>query len=105
MRRSRPGGRRLAAAAAGLALLFVVRHDAWLWDGPHPVELAGVPFPGGFLYHVLYCVAAALFFAFLLRGGALEALAGVGADGGAESVSPEARSGAWKRPGRRGRIG
>ena len=51
---SRPIARRLAYA--GLALLYLLHNDLWLWNDPRLV--LGLPI--GFVYHIGYCVAASL---------------------------------------------
>ena len=40
----------------GLVALFLLHNDLWLWDNPKMV--AGLPI--GLLYHIGFCVAAAI---------------------------------------------
>jgi len=47
----------------GLLALYVLHQDFWFWDDPTLV--LGVPV--GLLYHILYCVAVALFFALFVK--------------------------------------
>ena len=46
-----------------LALFFVLRYDLWLWDDAR--LFAGLP--AGLLFHVAYCLAAALLLGLLVR--------------------------------------
>jgi len=47
----------------GLFILFVLHNDLWYWNN------AGLPvgIPIGLLYHVVYCLAASLFFIWLVK--------------------------------------
>ncbi len=49
---SKPLVRRLAYA--GLALLFLLHNDLWLWNDAR--TLFGLP--AGLLYHIVFCLAA-----------------------------------------------
>ena len=40
----------------GLVVLFLLHNDFWLWDNPQRVM--GLPI--GLLYHIGYCIAAAI---------------------------------------------
>lgn len=48
---------------AALGLLFLLRHDLWLWNDPR--RIAGLPL--GLAYHIGYCAAAALVMGLLVR--------------------------------------
>lgn len=48
---------------AALVLLYLLHNDLWLWDDGRIV--AGLPV--GLLYHLLYCLAAALLMGALVR--------------------------------------
>jgi hypothetical protein len=48
---------------AALILLFLLHHDLWLWSDPR--RIAGLPV--GLLYHVGYCLVAALLMGALTR--------------------------------------
>ncbi|HXV77247.1 MAG TPA: DUF3311 domain-containing protein [Candidatus Polarisedimenticolaceae bacterium] len=58
-------GARPARVGVYLALivLFALHNDLWLWDDPRFV----LRLPVGLTYHVLYCVAAAVLMATVLR--------------------------------------
>lgn len=47
---------------AALLLLFLLHHDLWLWSDAR--RIAGLPV--GLLYHVGYCVAAAVLMGLLV---------------------------------------
>lgn len=47
----------------GLAILFLLHNDFWYWNNGNLV--AGIPI--GVLYHVGYCLAASLFFIWLVK--------------------------------------
>ena len=51
-----------ATAFAALAVLFLLRHDLWLWN--EPARVAGLP--AGLAYHVAFCLATALVLALLV---------------------------------------
>ena len=40
----------------GLVVLFLLHNDFWLWDNPKRV----IGLPIGLLYHIGYCIAAAI---------------------------------------------
>ena len=40
----------------GLVVLFLLHNDFWLWDNPQRV----IGLPIGLLYHIGYCIAAAI---------------------------------------------
>lgn len=48
-------------AWAGVGLLYLLHNDVWLWSEPHRLPWAW-SLPAGFVYHVVFCVAAALLF-------------------------------------------
>ena len=48
---------------AALGLLFVLRHDFWLWNDAR--LLVGLPV--GLVYHVGYCVAISVLMGLLVR--------------------------------------
>jgi len=49
---------RKAVLVAGLVLLYLLHNDFWNWDAPH--RLSGLwGLPAGFVWHVVYCLAAA----------------------------------------------
>ena len=48
---------------AALALLFLLRYDLWLWNDTRLV--LGLPI--GLLYHVLFCLVAAVLLAALVK--------------------------------------
>ena len=48
---------------AVLALFFVLRYDLWLWDDAR--TLGGLP--AGLLFHVAYCLGAAVLLGLLVR--------------------------------------
>lgn len=53
-------------AWAGLALLYLLHNDVWLWSEPHRLPWAW-SLPAGFVYHVVFCLAAALLFWLIVR--------------------------------------
>ena len=48
---------------SGLTILFLLHNDLWYWNNGN--LFAGVPI--GLLYHVGYCLAAGLFFIWLVK--------------------------------------
>ena len=47
----------------GLVVLFLLHNDFWLWDNPQRVM--GLPI--GLLYHIGFCVAAAILMALVIN--------------------------------------
>ena len=46
-----------------LVLLFILHNDFWLWGTPQLV----LGLPVGLLYHIVFCLAASLLMAFLVK--------------------------------------
>lgn len=46
-----------------LVLLFVLHNDFWLWDNAQIV--LGIPV--GLLYHIVYCIAATILMAIIVK--------------------------------------
>ena len=46
----------------GLVVLFLLHNDFWLWDNPE--QVLGLPI--GLLYHIGFCVAAAILMALVV---------------------------------------